>query len=250
MTWQDLILDALVEIGAYNPNDPLQPDDAQQGARRLNRILDSWAANRIFAYSQSFVSYTLTPNNPNPYLIGPNLTAPNFATPNAAPRPVRIDSISLILNNQTPAVDLPMNRRDKDWWANERVKGLTTSVPTDYYYEPDFPSGSIFFWPVPTYAYGVRCELWTELGQAPADLTQTFVAPPGYALGAMLTLAEHSCTPYTRPVPEDLPTRAAAARRRFESNNAKSPRIQSVDWGTQGRPRGDFNYFTGLPLSY
>lgn len=248
-TWRDVIFDALVEINVYNPNDPLQADDMQQGARRLSRIIDSWAAKRIFAYSQTFNLYTLTPNH-QPTLIGPGLTSPDFATvPAGATRPTSIDSISLVLNNQSPVVDLALNPRDKVWWANNSVKPLTTNVPTDYYYQPDFPSGAIYFWPVPNFAYQARIEERTVLGQTPLNLSSSFVAPQGYELAAVLTLAEHSQGPYMKPPSADLKTRAAAARAALQSNNALSPRTQSADWGTRGRPRGDFNYFTGGPPS-
>jgi hypothetical protein len=249
-TWKDIIFDALVEIDVYNPNDPLLAEDAQQGARRLNRIIDSWAARKIFAFSQTFNLYTLTPNH-QPTLIGPGLTSPDFATnPASAPRPTSIESISLVLNDQTPVVDLPLNRRDKAWWANQQVKPLTTNVPTDYYYQPNFPNGAIYFWPVPNYAYQARVEERTELAQVPSDLTQSFVAPQGYELASMLTLAEHSATPYGRPMPPDLPGRAARARATVQGNNAASPRIASADWGTRGkRATADFNYFTGGPSS-
>jgi hypothetical protein len=252
-TWQQLIFDALLEIGVYSSNDALLAEDLAQGTRRLNRILDTWSARKVYAYSQTFQLYTLVPNTA-PYLIGPNLTSPNFATPNASVRPVRIDSIALVLTNVAPSVDVPLNPRDAAWWRNQRIKSLATNVPTDYYYEPDFPSGAIFFWPVPNFAYGARCELWTSVGQVPTDTTQTFTAPPGYELATMLTLAEESCGPYTRPVPADLPEKARRARAALESNNAKSPRIASADFGTRGSSsgsaggrRGDFNYRSGGP---
>lgn len=248
-TWADVIFDALLEIGVYNSNDPLLPDDERQGRRRLNRIIDSWAARKLFAFSQTFTLYTLTPNH-QPTLIGPNLASPDFATvPAGAPRPTSIETIELVLNNQTPVVDSPqLNRRDKAWWAAQTVKPLTTSVPTDYYYQPDFPSGAIYFWPVPNFAYQVRVEERTQLAQAPLNLTQPFAAPQGYELAVVLTLAEHSCGPYTRPVPADLPARARAARAAVLGNNTHSPRTASADYGTRGRPRADFNYFTGGPI--
>ena len=36
---------------------------------------------------------------------------------------------------------------------NERVPTLTGTIPTDLYYEPDWPNGSCFLWPVPTIAW-------------------------------------------------------------------------------------------------
>lgn len=246
-SWREVILDALVEIGAYNPNDPLDAADLQQGVRRLNRIVDSWAARKIFAYNVDFSLYTLTPNH-SPYLIGPGLTSPDFAAP--AGRPTRIESANLVLTGSSPAVDLPLNIRDNEWWANQSVKTLTSTIPTDLYYSPAFPNGQIILWPIATAANGLRLETWVELGQVPANVGATFAAAPGYELAAVLTLAEQSAAAYGKPLSPDLIRRAAAARAALQSNNAASPRIQSADWGADGRrSTADFNYKSGLPSS-
>lgn len=248
-TWANVILDALVEIAVYSSIDPLLPEDETQGARRLGRIVDSWGAKNIFSWSQVFTLYNLTPNV-SPNLIGPSLTTPSFATtPAASARPTDIPSISLVLNTQSPVVDLELTKRDKDWWHAQAVKPLKTDVPTDYYYAPDWPNGSIYFWPVPNFAYQARIETTSQLTALPADLTTAFSAPQGYELAVVLTLAEHSCTPYTRPVPPDLPARARAARAAVQGNNAPSPRTSSADYGTRGRRHrgGTFNYFSGGP---
>jgi hypothetical protein len=256
-TWGDLINDALLEINAYSLIDisNIQSNDQNLAVRRCNRIIDSWFARKVYAFSQTFAYYTLTPNHA-PHLIGPGLSSPDFATPNGATRPTVINSASLVLTGSTPSVDAPMNIRDKDWWANERVKSLTSNVPTDLYYEPDFVSGQLNFWPVPAYAYGVRLEMLVAFAQIPTsggspNLSATFSAPPGYELALLLTLAEELCTAYEKPVPLQLAKQAARARTAILTNNINSPRTSSADWGTRGRWRArgsDFNYYTGGPL--
>lgn len=254
-TWGDIIADSLREIGVYNPIDTLSDEDAAQGARRLNRITDSWSARKAFAYSTQFVEYTLTAGH-GPTLIGPSVTSPEFATPGGIARPIRIESASLTLTDQTPYVDLPLNIRDRAWWANERVKTLQSNVPTDLYYEPLFPNGQLNFWPVPSYNYSALLEMWVAVSQIPLtsaglpNFAAAFTTPPGYELAMVLTLAEHQATPYGKPIPQDLVTRAADARRACQMNNLASPQCSSADWGTRGRntgSRADFNWADGLP---
>jgi hypothetical protein len=246
-TWRDLIFDALVEIGVYNPNDSFQAEDAQFAARKLQRIIDQWAALERFAYTVDFTLYTLTPNH-SPILIGPGLTAPDFA---AVRRPVRIVSAALVLNQNPPATDLPLNIRDEQWWAGQRVKAQTSQTPTDLYYKAAFPNGEINLWPIATFASGLRLETWVQMSQVPQDLTTTFVAPPAYENATMLSLAEELCGPYTRPVPGELPAKAMRARAALQGNNSASPRCASADYGTSGRRRGStFNYQTGMPGGY
>jgi len=249
-TWSDLFTDSLTEIGAYGIEDmAIEAEDAQRVTRYANRLLDSWAALKRYAYATSFQLFTLTPGHA-PHLIGPGLASPVFAWP---VRPTRIESASLVLNNQSPPVDSPaLQLRDAAWWHMQRVKSLQSNVPTDLYYEPDFPNGALNFWPNPNYPYAARLELWTVLGQIPLDangnpdLTQTFTAPQGYELAFCLSLSELLVTPYSRPMPAELPGRAAAARAALQSNNTKSPRISSTDFGV-GKSAGGFNWTTGMP---
>lgn len=250
--WSDIIQDALYEIEAYNSAATLASGisaaDGNLATRKLNRILDEWSGRKVYAWSDSFTAYTLTPNH-SPHLIGPGLTSPDFAAPY---RPVSIDpdGASLILTDVTPNVDLPLNVRDADWWNNERVKNLATNVPTDLYYEPDFPNGSLYLWPVPSFAYGLRLRLRSVLlAITSANWADSFTAPPGYNRAAVLTLAEDLCTAFGRPVPPELPGKAMRARAIVGINNQKSPRTSSADYGTRGTSgsRPDFNYYSGGP---
>src|SRR5579875_2780136 len=143
------------------------------------------AGLKRFCYTTAFEEYTLTALHA-PHLIGPALKSPDFATPNNAARPPRIESASLVLTDQAQPVDVPMNIRDRKWWSQKRVKTLASNVPTDLYYEADFPDGGLNFWPIPNFGYSVRLELWMPIGQFPTtsaglpNLGAAFAAPQGY----------------------------------------------------------------------
>ena len=205
----------------------------------LNQQIDYWSARDCYAYTTNFVSYTFTPGH-NPYLIGPGLTSPDFA---ANPRPVRIESASVILSGAQP-VDVPIQIRDREWYAAESVKSLQSTIPTSLYYEPDMPAGKLFFWPIPSVANGVRLEVNVVLQQF-QNLTDTFIAPPAYLAAVTLTLAEELVDIWGTEMPPNLARRAMKARDALQSNNNLAPRIASADWGTFGRPGADFNWLTG-----
>jgi hypothetical protein len=150
----------------------------------------------------------------------------------------------LILNNVFPNVDTVITIRDDQWWNEQSVKFLTATLPTDLYYEPDWPNGSIFFWPVPTIAYQVRLELWTLIAQF-VTLQDPFSMPPAYRKALTLSLAESLIGPFQVPNPSpELGVQARAARAAVFGNNTKSPRMESADSGipTGGRGREIFNY--------
>jgi hypothetical protein len=240
----DICTDALFENGAYGIDTPvLSAADGQMALRWLNRRLNAWAALKRYAYNVSFTEYTLTPNH-QPHLIGPALNPPDFA---AAQRPVRIEGAALVLNNVTPNVDLGLNIRDDAWWQAQTVKSIATTTPTDLYYSPDWPNGALWLWPVPTFAYGLRLEVW-GLISAFVTLNSVFTLPLGYESALVLTLAEDLCRPFGRPLTQDLRDAAREARAALQTNNIKSPRIASADYGSSGSRggrRGGFNYYTG-----
>ena len=246
----DVIYRALRQIHCL-PRAQTMPNSSQyqDGLLWLNQTVDEWSARKPFAWATTFNAYTLTPGYPQleingnirPIYIGPGLTAPDFG----ATRPEKIESASIILNNLGPfPTDVPMNIRDSAWWAAQRVKTIVTSVPTDLYYEPEVPNGALYIWPIPSEAYQIRLETWVVLTQF-ASIQSQFIAPPAYLHAMMYTLAEQLCTPMGVPVPPELPMLGVRARKAVQLNNMESPRSATADWGTAGRPRGDFNWATG-----
>jgi hypothetical protein len=228
----------------------------QEALGVLNQLIDEWAARRSQAFATTFTQYTLTPYH-QPHLIGPGLVAPDFA---AAVRPVRIESAELVLTGFGPPpvsapnvntnVDLPLNLRDSAWWANKSVKGISSTVPTDLYYESDWDSGALWLWPVPAAAFGLRLETWVTLSQF-QSINVKFSAPPAYFNALAYTLARALVDAYEVAMPGQLPILLRDAMKAIQGNNVKSPRIASADWGTDGNSRrGDFNYMTGTLPSY
>jgi hypothetical protein len=251
-TCLDVITDALIEIGMLSPGEFAEPEVAQWAFRKFNYLIDEWQAQRAYVYSYVFIVETLVPGL-SPHTIGPSGIATFSTAP--APRPVRLESCALLLNTATPTglVDLPMNIRDKNWWALQQVKGIQTNVPTDVYYEPSFPDGSLFFWPVPDSAQQVRMQFWQTV-QSFVTITDPIGGPGGpntlptaYRQALMLSLAESLLAGSSRVPPPTLEPAARKARAAVLGNNAKSPRQQTQDSGMpkSGKARPDFNWATG-----
>lgn len=142
-------------------------------------------------------------------------TPPTFALPTS--RPTSIESAAIILNSTPDKVTLPLNIRGDDWWAGNQVKTLVSSLPTDLYYSQDWPNGSLFLWPIPNIAYGL--ELETRFLLSNITLDSVFSLPEGYEEAVTVTVAEGICTPFGKPVPADLPSRAMRARAAIQANN-------------------------------
>lgn len=241
-TWLDIAQDALYLVEAYGPGDSIPDHDLAFCKRCLNRVLDQWAALRRMAYNVTFTLYTLTADH-QPHLIGPGLSSPDFA---ATQRPVRIEGAALVLDPAGNEVDIPVAIRDDDWWRRQRVKTVTSSVPTNLYPSYDVPNVGLYFWPVPNAAWGMRLETWVSLAQVD-DLTTDFVGPQGTNLALVKSLIPEICTAFGKPRTVDMLTEAARARAAVQTNYGRSPRVSTADFGTGAGRRGggDFNFYTG-----
>ena len=240
VTVLQLVTEALLEIGAINLGDV--PDAATQQfvLSKYNRLLSNWNAERAAVWAVSFLPFTLVPT------LQPHTIGPSGATFTVGSRPVEIEEINIILNNVTPAVRSGVNLRNSQWWAANAVQGVQTSIPTDCYYEPDWPNGSLFLWPIPTVAYGI--EIVTRITLGTALITDGYAFPPGYQDAATLTVAEDLQSAFGKAPSELLALKAMQARARIFANNDPKLRMRTQDSGMpQGRQtRASFNYLTGM----
>ena len=245
----DICAGALIEIGVVSPGEigNIPPDELQWTFSKLNEVLDVWQAMRNKVYSYAFLVFTFE-SGVNPILMGPSPVA-NWAV---AQRPVRLESAALILNSGTP-VDLPINIRDKDWWALNQVKSIQTNVPTDVYPDYTWPDASLYFWPVINVGDQARIQVWNTVQQLDA-ITDPIggpggpgTLPPAYRTALKLTLAESLLSGSNKSPSPTLAAAATIARAAMIGPNAQSPRISLQDSGMpkSGRKRSDWNWLTG-----
>lgn len=235
-TWTDVITDAFREIRVARAGDVLAPEMLDEGQRTANGILDLWNAKRRAVYADVISDFTLTANL-SPHTIGPTGT---FVL---AQRPVRIDAVQLNLGG-SPNVFTPINVRDASWFRSRGVPSITTSTPTDVFYNPTWPNGTLYFYGIPTTAYGVR--LWSAvLLAAITDPTLTFSLPPGYERALMLTTAEALAPGNGQTVSQTTKDASRDARDTIFGNNDVIPDLVTLDAGMPGvRGRG-YNFRTG-----
>jgi hypothetical protein len=236
----DIIKQAMLEIGAIDPNENPTGPESSLGLIKLNRMLDAWNVDKKYVYTVNFAQYVIVPNL-QPHLIGPSGTAGWIVNQ----RPVKLESAEIILNNVTPNIRYPLNVRDATWWAQKSSYQVTGTLPTDVYYEPDWPNGSLFIWPVPTIAYPLELQTWTILNEV--QLNQQICLPPGYLDCICYELAIALCPSFQTQASRELLGLAKVARDRIFSPNIKSPRIGTRDAGIpqQEKHRATFNYRTG-----
>lgn len=236
----NLCEDAAREIGVFGEGNSLQPADANFFLGVFNRLLDNWNAERAAVYASAFNTFTLTAG------LSPHTIGPTGATFTMAVRPVSLTGASLILSGGSLPIYQSLTVRDAQWWAAQTVPTLSTSIPTDVYYQPDWPLGKLYFWPVPSTAYQVDLETRVLLAQV--ALGTTIDLPPGYRDALTLTVAEQSCRAFGRPVTPDLAKSAATSRARIFANNDVTPKLVTQDSGMPSGQGSYFNWRSGLPI--
>lgn len=248
----DIITDAMIEVDISAPGEPLDPDQAQYAFRKLNYLLDTWATSKKYVYASAFNDYVLPSSLPvaadgsAKATIGPGPGATYFAIQ----RPVKILSASAIINNTTPPVLAPISIETSQWWAGVTLPGISSMYPTNLFYNPAFPNGELYLWPISNTNFGLRLETWVQILQF-GSITDpiggpgsTLSVPPGYRNAMMLSLAETLGGLPRATLARD----AAAARAAIFTNNALPADISTRDSGMPGNQEGrrstTFNYRT------
>ncbi|SRR5579871_4829944 len=241
-TLLSVISNALIEARWLAQGEQPEAQDALFVLGKINDQLDQWSAEEKAVFASIFTSFTLQPGL-SPHTIGPAAGA-TFSAPT---RPIRIDGGAIRLpNNDGTFTDVPIDTtRDADWWNFQRIKSLQSQIPTDLYYEPDVPNGSLYFWPVPNANYNCLLRLWQSVAQF-KTINDTLILPPAYRKAITLTIAEQLDGP--RSADEKLALSAEEARQACWQNNAGSPTMSTMQAGMpEAEPHTNFNFLDGTP---
>lgn len=248
LTGGTIAADAARELAIIGEADTLNTSDAAVLLSQLSMIVDDWNSERDAIFATEFLAFTFVPNL-NPHTIGPAGATWTVATQ----RPVFIESAAVVLSSGANQVNAPLIRMHDtkagipQWYMDLSTPNITTAYPTDGYYDPTWPNGSLYLWPVPSTAY--ECQIQVRQVLTDYTMNTTFTMPPGYRSAMTLTLAENSATAFSRPMPADLPRKALLARARIFANNTGANRISTYEAGMArrgGRRRSNFNYLTGM----
>jgi len=243
ITAQDLIRLALLEIRVARSGDVVSPNLNADALLVLNEYLDRLNVTPRALYDTTQTTFTLTPSL-QPHTIGLTANSPTFSV--SINRPARIISANIVLSGN---IRVPVNILNEQGWdaitagaaAGQSVT-ITSSIPTDLFYKPTWPNGSIYLWPVPT---ANKLELRFETLLASLALTDTFTLPMGYQQALRLTLAELLAPMCGQEVSADTKRAARDAREAvWGTNDVSLDAMPDVGMAATGRG-GGWNYKTG-----
>lgn len=234
-----------MEVRVIAPGEPVRAEDYQTGFELAQELIDNWNTQALTVTSVKRTVFDLTADKggpDDPYTIG---TGGDFDT-DPAERPNLIRNAALLDNtNASQPFEMFLPVITDDAYAYTAIKSLSNDFPTQLYYSPTSPLGTIILWPIPNTAAN-DLVLYTDLlPQQVFTLDDVYVCPSG-SLGALrLGLAAKMIGSFD--VPEEIAQRvernAVKALSDFKSINAK-PSDLSFDLALTNTNGGSYNIYT------
>lgn len=224
---------AFQEIGVYQQGETPNAADTAVALLYVENMIDAWAADRLTLSTQSRQVITW-PTTTSTQTIGPGANI-------SAQRPVWINQINYVIPGTSPAVEVVMGAMDEDSYAAQSIKSLTSSLPTEYFYQTEIAQtyGTLFLWPQPSQSLTLYLYAPQAVG-VPTATSDTLIGPPGYQEAFVYQLAIRLCNPFTKKMPDALPSLAGEAFARMKRPN-NAPGLLGVDLALVPSAGGGYN---------
>lgn len=169
----------LIQVSAVDTD--LTAAELNDGMQSLNRMIDQWGLEELMLYQVTRETFGLVASQ-NPYSIG---IGGDFDTV----RPVKIVGAYLTIQTGALPVDYPMQIVEYDDYNAIRLKTLTTNFPSYLYYQPSYPLGQCYIYPICAVSNeSITLTSWKPLPII-TDPTAYIELPPGYWEALVFNLA-------------------------------------------------------------
>lgn len=192
-TVTDFLNLALIDSGVLGQGQVAQAEDIQNAFVRVNYMIAQWNRKRWLLYNLTDVSVTTT--GAVTYTIGPGM---NFNTP----RPDRLENgcfLRQIASSGVQQIDYPLQLlSSREDYNRIRLKTMGT-WPSIIFYDSNWPTGTVYAWPVPAAnQYELHVLVKHQL-TAFATLVETINLPPEYEAALSYNLQVRLRVAYRMP---------------------------------------------------
>jgi hypothetical protein len=154
-------------------------DEAQDGLDALNTMLESWRLERLLVYQIVQGSYTWPASTTSRTIAA---SGGNFT----GQRPDRIEAAFVVdSSNQTFPVEVLLDRTEYDAIV---IKSTTSTLPQYLFYDPAYPLGVLYLFPIPSAQLTLKLNTWQAL-QSFTTLATDLALPAGYKRAIEYNLA-------------------------------------------------------------
>jgi hypothetical protein len=216
----DIIRLALKECGALGVGLTPLAEDTNDAFFKLNMMLAQWQRRRWTVYHLVSMGFT-SPTGAQIYTIGPG------GDYDVVQRPAKLASAFFrqVIPNSNLPIDYPLTLVDS--WEDYSKIALKTlqSFPQFLFYDPAFPLGNVYPWPIPfANFYEVFLNFTDTLVQF-TSLTQEVNLPGEYIAALFYNLAQRLCPGYGIPVQPELKLQAAEGISVLKKASTQIPRL-------------------------
>jgi len=206
-TTSQIIRRALRLSGVLASGETPSANEQADALEALNAMLDAWRNESLMVYALRTESLTLT--GAASYTIG---AGGNLNTA----RPVKIEQAYW----RSGDIDYPVRLADAKAYAGIADK-TTQSQPDWLYYEPSYPLGTLYLYPIPA-SGTLKLITWVPLSEITV-VSDELALPPGYLEAITYQLAARIAVEYDRPVPPDVVAIGSAAKKDIKRVNFRTP---------------------------
>lgn len=229
ITAENIIVRAMHLLGKLGESESLTAQEGQDGLAALNALIASLSLDKLYLYDQVRVNAKLL-QDVNTLLIGPGGTI-------VSDRPIKI--IRIIAIDPINSSEHILHQLEKTAYEAIPYKLIPAVKPTYYYYEPSYPNGTLFVYPVQNQDINIKIDIQTILKVY--TLTQSLDLPPGYERALIYTLAIELAPEYGVAIHPALAMSAAVAVDKLKAVNLELP-IMDLQFYSRGNT---FDYRTG-----
>lgn len=193
----DLCTEALRECGAFGIGQNPLADDINGAWARLQWMLQMWERKRFLVYQ--LVTYLKVSTGALSYTIGPGGDIDTGAG-TARPDKIEMGFLRQLVQSQPNQIDYPMTLlQAMEDYSKIAIKGLQ-SFPQYVFYDPGWPLGHLYFWPVPQASiYSVAAVVKQQLPTSFASLATVISLPFEYYSAILYNLALRLRSKYQIP---------------------------------------------------
>jgi hypothetical protein len=229
-TANDLITGALRKLGVYAPGETLSAADATDALDTLNGLFDILSNEDLAIFNSNENVFPLV-NGQFQYSVGVGAADWNIQ------RPIRITQAYSRLTSTSGGVDFGCEIRPLAEYAQITMKQLPGPWPKRLFYNPTFPLGTVYLWPVPTIVASFH--VWTDEILQSVSLATQLQLPQGYFLGLQWMLCELLSPEYGKPITPDIARLARQFRRILKTTNERPVAISGIE--ATGMTSGQMN---------
>lgn len=169
-TVRDLIKGSLRLIGAIDPGESIEAQEATDALQTLNDLIESLSNQKLMIYQSVREEFTLTSGD-GEYSLG---ASGDFNTT----RPIKVEQACIEVQDAEP-YEIALEILNPQEWAGITTKGLTSENPSKVFFANTYPTDTVYLYPVPTATNKLVLYSWKPLSSF-ANVSADVSLPQGY----------------------------------------------------------------------